>query len=746
MAAAKLKLTGRCDAWHHEVREGWLSSPQGERQAVLVHPVAGMQAGAEALAALRDEARLLSRIRHQNVLRVVHVTAVGGQAALVYETCAGIGLSRTVSLLAERHERLPLRAVAELASTVASAIDAACVKLPGQREARVVHPGPSPDDILIDGLGRVRVAGFRVAALGQPLPPSAPGYAPPEGLHAGPASAYGTAAMLVTLLTGEPVLPPGESPEDHDAMLRRTAIRIAAKVVHEGWEELARIVRQSMQYNPQARLSPADLARELRSHALRHHSPGLRTWAPAAIPGLLRRLAPKAPEPAPAPPPKDSTTRPPLAFAPPPEPTGDVEEMATEVVSPEMVEQLRAEIAAGAEPTLPHLEEPEAPAPAPARPPPTLPERDSSAVREGRPPLIAMAALPPVPVAQVFVHDAPTDEVQEPQTEEAPTIELKRKPPPPPPREVRSVVPAAPDHLGPIEREAEEAPPRRRGGTRWLLLPLGAAALLGGIWAGLQLLPRLLPHGAEEIVDHPPDLAAILESGALAEALPTPEDPSAEPLPEGNALAEAPEPTPDRPAAPPAVSTAEPQATPEPAPGVSPSPPPSQPPRPSRQDAIAALGQQQGGATAAAAAAPAPEPPAEPPPPPPDEPVLPDEPDEPDEPLGFDEPDEPDEPEAPPEVPPPPPIVVLTPNSQAPAPRESFSVEFKSALADIYEIEVRCQQGSGRGPPPVVLNDAGRGPCRITGSSTQAGRIVVWFALTGPGTVTCFEDAQRLCK
>jgi hypothetical protein len=761
LTAAKLKLTGRCDAWHADVREGKLVHAGGDPMAVLVRPVPGLEAGREALAALREEARLLSRIRHQNVLRVVHVTSVGGQAALVHEACGGIGLARALALLAERRERMPLRAVAELVCTVATAVDAACVKLPGQREARVIHPGPAPEDVLIDGLGRIRVAGFRVAAPGRPLPPCPEGFSPPEGLQPGPATAYGTAALLVVLLTEEPVLPAGERHEAHEAMLRRTSIRIAAKVVHEGWEDLTRIVRQAMHHDPQARLSPAELAHELRSHALRHHSPGLRAWAPAAVPGLLRRLEPheahaeRAPDPDLVP--EGVAARPPLGFSPPPELPSEVEEMATEVVSPAVAERLRAE---PAEPTLPHLEEPRA-APAVLAPPPSLPERDSSAIREGRPPLAATvlplprpAPGPPAPhpavsgkalVVEVLVQDSPTEEIREPRTDEVPTREVPRKPPPPPP-EVRSIVPEAPDHFGPLE-EHEDPPARRRGGALWLLLPLAAAALLGGVWAGLQVLPRLLPHVAN---DAPEQVGASRDLADLLEPAPSPEKPQAPeglegiPAPGEDGLAEAPalpepangsEPGPTEPA-----QAEPPLAPPAPAP---PAPHPIAPPA-TRADAIAALTPPPPEPAAQPEPAAHPEPAASPPPvthadPGPHDRIEPEEPEEPEILVGTDVPDKP---------PPAPPTAVLMPPpiSQAPVSAESFRVEFRSAMPDVFEIEVRCHQGSGKGPSPVVLNDAGKGPCRITGLSSQAGRLVAWFALTGPGTVTCFGDGQRLCK
>ncbi len=74
-----------------------------------------------------------------------------------------------------------------------------------------------------------------------------------------------------------------------------------------------------------------------------------------------------------------------------------------------------------------------------------------------------------------------------------------------------------------------------------------------------------------------------------------------------------------------------------------------------------------------------------------------------------------------------------------------FRVEFRVDDPDIEEIEIKCHQGSAKGHPPVVINDAGKGPCRVTGLTTDGVKLVSPVVLTGAHTFTCFANGERRC-
>ena len=812
VAAAKLKLVGRHHTWHDGVREGQLRGEDGAVRKVLIRPLPDVPAETQALQATRTEARLLARIQHQNVLHIEHVTALKGKAALVVEAFGGISLARVLPMLEQRHTAIPLRAAVEIVTTVAGAVDAATAPVPGEDEHSVVHPGPEPGEILVDSLGRIKLAGFRVAASGQPMPRAPEGYAPPEGIDPLRPSAYGLGALLVELLTGAPPPPAGADADAHERTLRRTTTRIAAKVGQAGWEDLVRIVRATLAFDPSARLSLADFARELRAHTLEQRSPRLRTWAPAAIPELCRDLEPASrskakgqqavedPSHVAAPPPAllDPMPEPPTvvagrdpdelaqlnaAFGPPRLPPEDDpdEDMATEVVSPELLARIRAaplEPSHTAERTVPaaaaaaHVEveaEPE-PAPAPALPPPpalppALPPLDDGPLRAGKPGLGPIAALPPLPdpddapTIKWSVGDPPpiapippstdlsTEEVARLATEEAPTAEQPDEPPPEPPRlpDPRAIAPEAPDSFGPLD----DPPPRRkRRSALLLLLPLAAALLLGAFTAW-YFLPGLL---SSVLAPTPAEPSEELLSELLNPQPDEPDEPDepvedqapVEPV-EGQepdlalvADAEAPElgqpAPPDRTVEP--IDATEPESA-----AVGASADPSS----AREQAIAALRDDQEQPDAPEAE---PEPgpdtpePAKDPEPEPEPPTTADAP----EPDPLPEPALDPEPEPEPVADAEPAADPTAPEADAGAATGLFRVEFRAGHPDVYELEVRCHQGSAKGPPPLVLNDAGKGPCRVTAFTSASGRMIAWIGLTGPATLTCFQDGQRSCQ
>ena len=64
------------------------------------------------------------------------------------------------------------------------------------------------------------------------------------------------------------------------------------------------------------------------------------------------------------------------------------------------------------------------------------------------------------------------------------------------------------------------------------------------------------------------------------------------------------------------------------------------------------------------------------------------------------------------------------PPQRAPAASpESFRVEFKVGDEGIQDLDVRCHQGSARGRPPVIIESAGKGPCRVTAYTAEGPQV-----------------------
>ncbi len=295
MARSRLKLVGRYVAWGPHIREARLTRSDGSTTRALVRVLPDLDAKPATLARLREDATLLASIRHENVLRVEHVTAVRGHAALVLEPFDGISLQRALELLRYRGQPLPTRAAVEIVAMVATALDAVMATGPfGPDKAApdsrrsIVHPGPSPEEVLIDSLGRVKLTGFIVYKPGDKRPASAMGYAPPEGSMSPWSATYGVGALLGELLTGELPPPADQNPIQHEAVIRRFLIRIMAKPGEAASERVVQLIRQSMLHEQTERPLPSLMARRLRELALALHSPGLSTWGPASVPAIMR--------------------------------------------------------------------------------------------------------------------------------------------------------------------------------------------------------------------------------------------------------------------------------------------------------------------------------------------------------------------------------------------------------------------------------------------------------------------------
>ncbi len=738
MASSKLKLVGRYLAWGPDVRRGLLVRGGDEGRKTLVRVLPETKASPENLARLRGEASQLARIRHQNVLRVEHVTAVGGKAALVLEPFDGASLAKVQLELAKRKQRVPMRAALELAAAVATAVDAVTARPPSDK-GRFVHAGLQPSEILVDALGRVKVAGFGLWKEGDPPLRAQKGYSPPEGSGEPAGAAYSVGALLLELITGREPPPCSKDKEGHEVVLRSAATRIVTCAGEGGWEEPVRIVRTAMGFEAGQRTPLGALARELRTCALRQQTPGLRAWAPASVSSILEDLTAHE-KPAQAPPP-GQPSKPPVARQP-----------------VKKIQVPRARLTVGA-----------------------LPERDDDF--EDRPTTVApfpedlldaeameKTVVDPRPLAaDLAAEEEPTAKELEPPPDDAPPAETEELEPGPTESapasdvDIGAVAPERPDDFGPYD----ETEKRRRSPLR-VILPLGLLAtllllLVLAIWK--LVLPAVQLLASQIGVEEPgPAVAELLEEDGASDEAPVPGDedipagqgddealvdveepqegdPEGEPdgEPDGEPAHQADdEPQPggdDEPRQDDGVAATEPDGEP----GGEPDDEPEGEPAPAsdaagsdeRATAVEAIrtqqsgeaadqqpeeqpATQQSGATTEAESSSS-------------------------TPAGTDD--------------------AASESSQAQDTKEivvveaqpqpvtgSFRVEFRVDDADIFKLEVRCHQGSATGRSPVILNDAGKGPCRVTATTKGGEKYVAWVGLTGPGTYTCFVNGQRRCE
>lgn len=204
--------TGGMASVHVGVLEGAL----GFSRVVAVkrlHPQ--LAADARFVAMLIEEARLVSRIRHVNVVPTFDILEVDGEVFVIMEYVRGASLARLVDLTQARGELVPLRLALPILVGTLRGLDAAHEATDAEgRPLGIVHRDVSPQNVLVGTGGIARIIDFGVArALGRSDPTRTGefkgklSYAAPEQLGDGTATrrtdVYAVGIMLWELLTGQ---------------------------------------------------------------------------------------------------------------------------------------------------------------------------------------------------------------------------------------------------------------------------------------------------------------------------------------------------------------------------------------------------------------------------------------------------------------------------------------------------------------------------------------------------------------
>jgi serine/threonine-protein kinase len=163
-----------------------------------------------------DEARLVGRIRHPNVVPTLDVVATDGEIFLAMEYVQGESLSKLLKMARQKRVPVPPRIVATIMTNVLHGLHAAHEAKDEQgRALGIVHRDVSPQNVLVGSDGVARVLDFGVAKAAGRLQTTRDGqikgkisYMPPEQLSNGggvsrQTDIYAAAVVLWEALTGE---------------------------------------------------------------------------------------------------------------------------------------------------------------------------------------------------------------------------------------------------------------------------------------------------------------------------------------------------------------------------------------------------------------------------------------------------------------------------------------------------------------------------------------------------------------
>jgi len=233
----------------------------------------------EIAARLRDEARLLALLQHENIVRVHGLTHIEDRLAILMEPVEGADLAKL-------KDPMPVKAAIEMIEATADALAAAWEEIPPNRSAplRVVHRDIKPSNIMISSRGGVKVMDFgvaratfeeREAATKSQQYGTARYMAPERWLH-GEASAssdvYSLGITLVEVLSMKAVprlrLSPDGFSQDRKAAVERLA----------RWPDVQALVSDMCEYDESKRPKASQVASRCRSIYAGLEGPSLKDW------------------------------------------------------------------------------------------------------------------------------------------------------------------------------------------------------------------------------------------------------------------------------------------------------------------------------------------------------------------------------------------------------------------------------------------------------------------------------------
>ncbi len=217
---------------------------------------------------LQDEARLVSRIDHPNVVKLIEVVAEPDELLLVLEYVAGESLLELLRASRAQLTRIPAPVVVAIAIGLLRGLDAAHGARDEQGHAlSIVHRDVSPHNVMISSDGRVRLIDFGVAkaagrlhttrerSLKGKLPYMAPEQVRGTGVSAA-TDIYAASVVLWELLTARRLFK-----GDNEAMILEQVmlgyVSPPSRFAPETPEAVDRIVLRGLQSSASARFTTA---------------------------------------------------------------------------------------------------------------------------------------------------------------------------------------------------------------------------------------------------------------------------------------------------------------------------------------------------------------------------------------------------------------------------------------------------------------------------------------------------------
>jgi serine/threonine protein kinase/predicted negative regulator of RcsB-dependent stress response len=196
-----------------------LSGPQDSSKLCVIKTVLPHLADKEYLQRFRDEAKVVVRLSHGNLVPVFDSGQAGGEIYLAMDYVDGRDLRATWNRCAKKGIAFPVDVAAHLAREMARGLYYAH----NFGDIKLVHRDVSPPNVLLSYSGEVRLTDFGLASSTLKIEKTAPGiiygkvsYMSPEQARGekidGRTDLYATGIILWELLTGRQLFPSGRTP------------------------------------------------------------------------------------------------------------------------------------------------------------------------------------------------------------------------------------------------------------------------------------------------------------------------------------------------------------------------------------------------------------------------------------------------------------------------------------------------------------------------------------------------------
>jgi serine/threonine protein kinase len=264
---------------------------------------------AEVVMRSRDEARLLGRLRHRNIVRVESLTRIQSQVAIVMEYLEGADLKSVMTALREQGRPFPRQSAFEVIGLIASALDAAYNQVPlnGTEPLAVIHRDIKPSNAMVTVEGDVKVLDFGTArasfehreAKTQALSFGSAAYMSPERLmgedDTPAADVFSLGITLYELLTLDSFGKIAIRPEKFERTLdeRLEALDLSA-LPDEVRTQALEVMRVMLAYEPSQRLTAAQVIEVMETLAESCRDGGLKRLAREVVRPLVTLQTPES--------------------------------------------------------------------------------------------------------------------------------------------------------------------------------------------------------------------------------------------------------------------------------------------------------------------------------------------------------------------------------------------------------------------------------------------------------------------